>query len=289
MAEPLFFGTLLSSYLWLSFTSTLQAALQTSKADQDYPCTPDDILEALWLIACATLNGRQGCAEGASESLLDAIFATGSPRVPVVVAPVKTAIVDDIYFSAYRRHIPPDVDSDLAAPGSFIPAISRPDYFAAHLSILADLLDELTVDVVPYRVKETVAKIADVHPLDQVPEMHQLRFARSLRRFCEHPKFADPLRREVMSRVVSALIFLPYDSSGVSESLDYVLWLQNAAALEDVRLALVEFRGVLSPTPELTRVTSIIDTLEAQSGLLSSAQPVTSPILPSAQVSSDAS
>ncbi|KAJ7056124.1 hypothetical protein C8F01DRAFT_1373105 [Mycena amicta] len=293
VAPGFFAGTQLDAYLWPCFTSTLQAALPSSKANEDYPCTPDDILEALWLTA---RWGRQRCAEYASESLLDAIITSGSPMVPVVVSAVQTAILNGIYFSddhwrvqhqgsysrvlsILKKHLPADfLTADTLAPAA-IP------FSAARISILADLLEGLTEDVVPHRSNHTIAWIAGVKPLDQIHDVYQLQFARSLRRFCEHPSLDDPLKREVMSSVVNSDIFLPYGSrTGPRTVYHYgkcVPWLQDASAVEDVRLALVEYRRVLSPSPELIMVESILEDLQARSGPLLSTQPGTSLSLPS--------
>ncbi|KAJ7056106.1 hypothetical protein C8F01DRAFT_1312136 [Mycena amicta] len=273
IADQLF--SRMSSYMWPSFSSTLRAAKATSDPRNNYPGTMDDILETLWLTArCATQGSRD-----TSEDLLEDILASGSPLVPSVVAAVQTAVLDDIHlsnepvqlregsysFSLLKRHLPADVFP--ANPlDSFV--ISYRDYFAARLCILADFLGELAAGSVPHRAQDTIAWIGDLQPHEPIYDRHQLHFARSLRRFCQPPSLDDLLRRELLSSVVNADIFGPYSAGELSDGS--VPWLQNAAAVEEVRLALVEYRGGLSPSPELTRVKSIIHDLEAQS---SRAQP----------------
>ncbi|KAJ7056101.1 hypothetical protein C8F01DRAFT_1257910 [Mycena amicta] len=273
----LFFGTQLSFYLWSSFIFTLRAVLP-SPTTSDYPCTLDEILDAIWLTA---QYGRPGPGEEASRSLLDVIFASESPLVDTVVAAVQTVVLNDIYedrvqlhegsysLSLLKNHLPPDFrPADTHASSLTLPAaaFSDRDLFAAHISILADFLNALAAGSVPvpHRAKETISWIGNIiSPLHLIHDTCQLRFARSLRRFCEPPSLDEPLRRELMSSIIDAGIFLPYGLDAFS--VGYTSWLQNTAAVEDVRLAMVEYRGVLSPSPELTRVRKIIHDLEAQS------------------------
>ncbi|KAJ7056096.1 hypothetical protein C8F01DRAFT_1156809 [Mycena amicta] len=279
-AGQLFLGTQLSFHLWPSLTFTLRAALPspTTSGDHDdsYPCTLDEILDVIWLTArCGTL----GPGEEASRSLLDAIFASESPLVNTVVAAVQSVILMDIYcdrvqvhegsyyLSLLKNHLPPDFHlPDTHALNWPDGAFFDRDLFAARISILADFLDSLAPGSVllpvPHRAKETITWIGNISPRYLIHDTYQLRFARALRRFCEPPSLDEPLRREIMSSVIDADIFLPYGLD--TFSMGYT-WLQNTAAVEDVRLAMVEYRGVLSPSPELTRVRKIIHDLEAQS------------------------
>ncbi|KAJ7056108.1 hypothetical protein C8F01DRAFT_1156833 [Mycena amicta] len=280
-ADHLFLGTPLSFYLWPSLILTLRAALPSPTTSEDhedsYPCTLDEILDAIWLTArCGTL----GPGEEASRSLLDAIFASESPLVDTVVAVVQTVVLKTIYedrvqlhegsyfLSLLKNHLPPNFrPADTQALNPPAAAFFDPDLFAARISVLAEFLDSLAAGSVllpvPHRAKETIAWIGKIRPLHLIHDTYQLRFARSLRHFCEPPSLDEPLRRELMSSVINADIFMPYGLD--TFSVGYTSWLQNTAAVEDVRLAMVEYRGVLSPSPELTRVRKIIHDLEAQS------------------------
>ncbi|KAJ7716207.1 hypothetical protein B0H16DRAFT_1476907 [Mycena metata] len=132
----------------------------------------------------------------------------------------------------------------------------------ARIVLVSELLDSCHTDMIPHNATDTLSRTSSfcryhVHP------MHQIRFARSVRRLFSTLGDRNPT---LLQEVVNLFLFDAYAPNSTYVRIESYLWLDDPLARRIIKDTLSEYQGTLTPTdPQrlLLRVEEIINNLNS--------------------------
>ncbi|KAF7365728.1 hypothetical protein MVEN_00446500 [Mycena venus] len=290
--------------LWSSFPITLSHGPSSPQAP--HSILLDEVKTALWSLARITPTLPTSVirySPAIYEPVLAAVeaFSNTSPVIFSLNCMLKSRLVDSLLCgsdSSSRGRVPPlrhpslPTATAIVVPPEFLEAqvVDSPEsgfleepvdpfhrvlqcrIIEAKIGLVAEFLDGIRPDFIPYRAGETLRYLCDniPTPRSEIHETHQTRFASGIRRVFESGK---PDNMNLLDTIIKSEIFEPYFDAGLYQVAPDVpvnshsgyAWLQDLSACSRIQEMLEKYsKALISPdAPSVpARIQAILAGLE---------------------------
>ncbi|KAF8139126.1 hypothetical protein K438DRAFT_2030773 [Mycena galopus ATCC 62051] len=301
----------ISLLLWSSFPMTLLHGPSSPQAP--HSILLDEVKTALWSLAQITPTLPTSVitySPAIYEPILAAVeaFSNSSPVIFSLNCMLKSRLVDSLLHgsdSSSRGQVPPlrhpslPTATAITVPPEFLEAqvVDQPEsgfseeptglfhrvlrcrIIEAKIGFLAEFLDGVCPDFIPYRVGETLRYLCDniPTPRSEIHETHQMRFAAGMHRVFDSggPDYAD-----LFNTITNSTIFEPYFDAGLHQVAPEVransqpgyAWLQDSSARSQVQETLQDYSkriissGTLSVSLRIQAILAGFESLHTSQG-----------------------